>query len=110
VTIQRDATDKTPYYWRAVTYDIIDVKGWRIGPAIQTQRSADSPLLDKMADNPDPVGLRDLSFTVVPDTFRGSIVLSPATPIRVNTRCASRRSGRVATLPGPIARAARPMG
>jgi transglutaminase-like putative cysteine protease len=85
VTIQRDATDKTPYYWRAVTYDIIDVKGWRIGPAIQTQRSADSPLLDKMADNPDPVGLRDLSFTVVPDTFRGSIVLSPATPIRVNT-------------------------
>jgi transglutaminase-like putative cysteine protease len=85
VTIQRDATDKTPYYWRAATYDIIDVKGWRIGPAIQTQRSANSPLLDKMADNPDAVGLRDLSFTVVPDSFHGSIVLSPATPIRVNT-------------------------
>lgn len=85
VTIQRNATDKTAYYWRAATYDIIDVKGWRIGPSIQTQRSANSSLLDKMADNPVAVGLQDLTFKVVPDTFRGSIVLSPATPIRVDT-------------------------
>jgi transglutaminase-like putative cysteine protease len=84
VTIQRDATDKTAYYWRAATYDIIDIKGWRIGPSIQTQRAANSPLLDQMADNPDAVGQRALDFTVVPDTFRGSIVLSPATPTRVN--------------------------
>ena len=85
VTVQRDATDKTAYYWRAVTYDIIDVKGWRIGPSIQTQRAANSPLLDQMADNPSAVGQHALDFTVVPDTFRSSIVLSPATPTKVNT-------------------------
>ena len=84
VTIQRDATDKTAYYWRAITYDIIDVKGWRMGPSIQTQRAANSSLLDQMADNPDAVGQRALDFTVVPDTFKSSIVLSPATPTHVN--------------------------
>ena len=85
VTIQRDATDKTAYYWRAATYDIIDVKGWRIGASIQTQRAANSPLLDQMADNPDAVGQRAVDFTVVPASFRGSIVLSPATPTKVDT-------------------------
>jgi len=85
VTISRDATDKNNYYWRAATYDIIDVRGWRIGPSVQTERAPNSALLDQMADNPDPVGQQDLRFTVIPDTFRGSVVLSPATPIHVDT-------------------------
>src|SRR5262245_22097868 len=84
VTIQRNATDKTNYYWRAVTYDIIDIKGWRIGPTVQTQRPSNSHLLEKMADDVDPVGRQALNFTVIPDAFRGSLVLSPETPASIN--------------------------
>ena len=84
VTIKLNASDKNAYYWRAATYDIIEARGWRIGQSVQTERSAGSSLLDTMADNPDPVGMQSLDFTVTPDTFHSSIILSPATPINVD--------------------------
>ena len=38
MTIQRDPKDTTEYYWRAYTYDRIDLKGWALTKACRDRR------------------------------------------------------------------------
>ena len=102
VTIHRDPTDKGVYYWRAVTYDEIDLKGWSQTDSTTIVRPAGSSIFDKMADDPVPKGLHSFTFTVVPADagFHGSTILSPGTPTQVqeSSRLTTVGAGFYATL------------
>jgi transglutaminase-like putative cysteine protease len=99
VTIQRPPADKTDYYWRAVTYDLIELTGWRIGTTTTVPREPNFPLLDGLADNVGELGHQELTMTIVPQDFGGSTILAPQTPISVDepTRISVVGSGYFAT-------------
>jgi transglutaminase-like putative cysteine protease len=81
LTIQRDPSDKTEYYWRAVTYDRIDLTGASLTKGAEFDVGAGQPILDGLAEAPDPTGLHSFSFTVTPGKFRLPTMVSPATPV-----------------------------
>ena len=85
MTIQRqDPTDKGRYYWRAVTYDQIDLKGWTQTNSTTIVRQPDTQLFEGLADAVDPAGLHSFTFTVTPGDFHGPTIVSPGTPVEVN--------------------------
>jgi transglutaminase-like putative cysteine protease len=85
VTIQRqDATDTGRYYWRAVTYDQIGLKGWTQTDPTTIVRQPGAHLFDGLADAVDPARLHRFTFTVTPREFRDPTILSPGTPVEVN--------------------------
>jgi transglutaminase-like putative cysteine protease len=85
VTIQRDPTDKEDYYWRVATYDVIGVGGWKMSGTTTEDRPAGQRTLQGKADDVlDTTGLKSVTFTVIPGRFTDKLVISPATPIRVD--------------------------
>ena len=86
LTVQLSPQDDAAYYWRAVTYDQIDLNGWSMSNTSTVDRAADGPLLTGYADNVAPDGRKELSFSVTPGDFHGSTILSPATPVKVDER------------------------
>ena len=54
VTIRRNPTDNGVYYWRAWTYDKIDLNGWDQTTSTSTEIPADTPIFDQRADDVDP--------------------------------------------------------
>jgi transglutaminase-like putative cysteine protease len=85
VTIQRDPSDKEDYYWRVATYDVIGVTGWKMSNTTTEDRPAGQRLLGGKADDiVDSNGLLSVKFTVIPDTFRDKLMISPATPMQVD--------------------------
>ena len=83
LTIHRDPTDKTPYYWRAVVYDQIDLKGWSQSDSTTVVLPAQAPIFQGLADDPVSTGLRPFTFTVSPVDFRLPTIVSPGTPVEV---------------------------
>jgi transglutaminase-like putative cysteine protease len=84
MTIQRqDRTDTGRYYWRAVTYDQIDLNSWTETNSTTIVRQPDTQLFAGLADAVDPVGLHSFTFTVTPGEFNGPTILSPGTPVEV---------------------------
>lgn len=85
-TVQRPPPDREDYYWRAVTYDRIELTGWSMSSTSSVNRAADAPLLDGLAENVVAEGRRELAVTITPEDFSGSTILSPQTPISVNSQ------------------------
>ena len=57
MTIERhDPTDEGRYYWRAVTYDHIDLKGWTETNPTTIVRQPDTQLFEGLADASIPRG------------------------------------------------------
>jgi hypothetical protein len=84
VTIRRNPTDNGTYYWRARTYDKIDLNGWdQTAPAL-ADLPPESRILDQRADDVPPAGHHSFTFTVTPGEFRAATILSPQTPISVD--------------------------
>lgn len=100
VTIQRPPPDKADYYWRAVTYDRIELTGWSMTDTSTVVRGPSSSLLEGLADNVPAEGRREMAVTITPEDFNGSTILSPATPISVDepTRVTVLGSGYFATI------------
>ena len=100
VTIQRPPSDKEDYYWRAVTYDRIELTGWSISDTSTVVRGPSAKLLEGLPDDVAADGHRELDVTVTPEDFNGSTILSPATPIGVDetTRLTVLGSGYFATI------------
>ncbi|MFL5674641.1 MAG: DUF3488 and DUF4129 domain-containing transglutaminase family protein [Chloroflexota bacterium] len=100
LTITRNPTDKTHYYWRAVAYDKIDPRGWSISTTATTDRATDAPLLAGLADDVDPKTRQTFNFTVSPEKFGQATIISPATPVSVNqpTKVQTVGTGRFALL------------
>ena len=88
LTVQLSPQDSADYYWRAATYDRIDPNGWSMSNTSTVGQPAGAPLLEGLADDVAPEGRKSLTFTVTPVDFRGSTILSPAMPVKVeeNTR------------------------
>jgi transglutaminase-like putative cysteine protease len=84
LTISRDPTDKTNYYWRARTYDRIDLTGWGTTPTTTITRGRGEALLARQAEDVVPEGRQKLDFTVTPAKFTRSTILSPQTPATVS--------------------------
>jgi transglutaminase-like putative cysteine protease len=84
VTIARNPADKTHYYWRAVTYDQIDLKGWSQTDTTTAVIPAAGRIEDQLADDVDRTARRSVTFTVSPEDFRATTILSPATPNEIN--------------------------
>jgi transglutaminase-like putative cysteine protease len=100
VTIQRPPPDREDYYWRAVTYDRIELTGWSMSNTSEIGREASAALLEGLADNVPAEGRRELAVTITPEDFSGSTVLSPQTPISISapTRVTVLGSGYLATV------------
>ena len=84
VTIRRNPTDDGIYYWRARTHDRIDLTGWSTSTSTSTDVPTDTSIFDQRADDVDPEGRHSFTFTVTPNSFNGSTMLSPQTPISVD--------------------------
>jgi transglutaminase-like putative cysteine protease len=100
VTIQRPPPDKNDYYWRAFTYDRIELSGWSLSDASTIVRDASTPILEGMPDDVPAEGHAELAVSVTPGDFNGSTVLSPATPVTLDeaTRVTVLGSGYLATV------------
>jgi hypothetical protein len=72
------------YYWRARTYDKIDLNGWGQTAPSSVDLPPDARILDQQADDVPADGRHSFTFTVVPGEFRAATVLSPQTPISVD--------------------------
>ena len=83
-TVQRPARDEGIYYWRAWTYDRIDLTSWGTTPTTTIERRANDPVLKDLADAVPFEGHHQVTFTITPDTFRDPWVLSPQTPQSVS--------------------------
>ena len=84
-TVQREPGDDGAYYWRAMTYDRLDLHGASVtGATNPIDRPAGAPILEGMADDPPRTGTRRITFTVIPGGFTQSTIVSPATPIEVD--------------------------
>jgi Transglutaminase-like superfamily len=84
VTIRRNPTDDGVYYWRAWTYDKLDLNGWDQTTSTSVDIAADAPIFDQRADDVDPRGRHSFTFTVTPGEYRASTILSPQTPVSVD--------------------------
>ena len=84
VTIRRNPTDDGVYYWRARTYDKIDLNGWGQTTPSSVDLPPDARILDQRADDVPPDGHHSFTFTVTPGEFRSATILSPQTPINVD--------------------------
>jgi hypothetical protein len=84
LTVQRDPGDDGAHYWRAVTYDRLDLRGFSTGAANPIDRPAGARILEGQADDPPGTGTRRITFTIIPDGFTPSTIVSPATPIEVD--------------------------
>ncbi|HEX5147844.1 MAG TPA: transglutaminase domain-containing protein, partial [Candidatus Limnocylindrales bacterium] len=100
VTIQRPPPDKTDYYWRAVTYDRLELTGWSMSSATTVVRGPDTTMLEGMPDDVPTEGRKELAVTITPADFNGSTILSPATPTSVDeqTRLTVLGTGYFATV------------
>ena len=94
LTIQLSPGDDTEYYWRAATYDRIDLTGWSVTNLTTVERGASDGLLTGYADDVAPDGRAELHFTVIPADFSGSTILSPATPAKVDEATRLQVTGR----------------
>ena len=83
-TIRRDTTDDGDHYWRAVTYDRLDLRGYSSSAMTIVDRPAGTRILDGRADDARDIGVRSVTFTVIPGSLSGSTIVSPATPIKVD--------------------------
>jgi len=84
LTVLREPGDDGAYYWRAVTYDQLDLRGYSTGATSLIDRPAGARILEGKADDPPPTGARRITFTVIPGGFTQSTIVSPATPIEVD--------------------------
>ena len=100
VTIQRPPPDRTDYYWRAITYDRLELTGWSTSATSTVARDPSAPLLEGLADDVPSEGRQELAVTVTPEDFGGPTILSPDAPIGINqpTRVSVLGSGWFATL------------
>ncbi len=100
VTIQRTPTNRTDYYWRAYTYDRIELTAWDISATSSISRAPSDALLEGLADDVPTEGRLELAVTVTPEDFSGPTVLSPDAPIGVDqaTRLSVLGSGYLATI------------
>ncbi len=100
VTIQRPPPDTGDYYWRAVTYDRLELTGWSLSDTSSLVREPSAALLEGLPDDVGSAGRRELTVTVTPGDFRGSTILAPQTPLGVDepTRLTVLASGYFASL------------
>jgi transglutaminase-like putative cysteine protease len=84
-TVRWEPGEDGAYYWRAVTYDRLDLRGASVTGATDTiDRPAGAPILEGNADDPPRTGTQRITFTVIPGGFTESTIVSPATPIEVD--------------------------
>ncbi len=67
-----------------MTYDRLDLRGYRTSATSAIDRPAGAPILEGKADDPLRTGTRRITFTVIPGGFTASTIVSPATPIEVD--------------------------
>jgi len=80
-TIQFPSPETREFYWRAVTFDRFELTGWSRSPVTEETRPGGEQLLTEAhADWVGEEGRREVRFTVIPENFRGSTVLSPQMP------------------------------
>jgi hypothetical protein len=84
LSIKRPVGDGRPYYWRAIAYDRADKFGWGWTGSDRIQRPAGEELLVGSLDAPAKEGSVEVTFTITPKAYRGSYVLSPLTPIKID--------------------------
>jgi transglutaminase-like putative cysteine protease len=78
------STLKLPY-WRAATYDTFDLTAWTMSDDVRSiPVDRDQPLLEGTAELPDESLVEPITFTIRPDTYRESLILSPASPMLVD--------------------------
>ena len=72
-------------YWRAAVYDEFDLTAWQQTVAAGYDVAVGEEVLSASADKVAEAGRRAVTFKVTPTDFRGSSILSPQSPQRIDT-------------------------
>jgi transglutaminase-like putative cysteine protease len=83
-SVQFSEPEDEHLYWRAAVYDEYDVTAWRQSVTAGFDVPAQEQVLQGTSDAVREDGRRAVTFTVVPDDFRASTVLSPQGPAKVS--------------------------
>jgi transglutaminase-like putative cysteine protease len=84
-TVQFASPEDEHLYWRASVYDQYDLTAWRQSVSAGFDVAPDDDVLGDTAEAVTEAGRRPVTFTVVPDSFRASTIVSPQALSRVDT-------------------------
>jgi len=73
-------------YWRAAVYDTFGQTAWSQTVAAGYDVAAGAEVLSESADKVADAGRRAITFRVTPTDFRGSSILSPQSPSKIDTQ------------------------
>jgi transglutaminase-like putative cysteine protease len=85
-TVQFASPEDEPLYWRAAVFDDFDLTAWRQTIRAAYDVEAGEDVLGDTAEAVTEAGRRAVTFTVTPEDFRATAILSPQSPAQVNTR------------------------
>jgi transglutaminase-like putative cysteine protease len=85
-TVQFASPEDEHLYWRAAVYDTFDVTAWRQSVQAGFDVPVGEEVLRTTADAVDEAGRRAVTFRILPEEYRGPIVLSPQSPSQVDTQ------------------------
>jgi transglutaminase-like putative cysteine protease len=74
-----------PLYWRAAVYDAFDLTAWRQSVSGGYDVEAGEDVLGDTAERVTEADRRAVTFTVTPEEFRATAILSPQSPAQVDT-------------------------
>ena len=83
-SVQFSSPEDEHLYWRAAVYDQYDLTAWRQSVTAWFDVAAGDDVLNRTADAVTEAGRRAVTFTVVPEDFRASTILSPQEPSEVS--------------------------
>ena len=84
MTIERDPSDDRAFYWRGAVYDRIEAHGFSLSRPTTVLLVAGASLPEGTTEGLDRPNLRPFTFTVVPRTSTGRLVVSPGTILTVD--------------------------
>ena len=84
-SVQFASPEEEHLYWRASVYDRFELTSWRQSVTDRLDVPAGGDVLSDTADAVTEAGRRPITFTVVPNDFRASAIVSPQALSQVDT-------------------------
>lgn len=84
-SVQFASAGNEPLYWRAVVYDDFALTSWRQSVTGGYDVEAGEDVLGDTAEAVSEDGRRAVTFTVTPESFRATAIVSPQSPAQVDT-------------------------
>ena len=84
-SVQFEKPEDENLYWRAAVYDTFELTAWKRTVAAGYDVPATEAVLDASADRVAEAGRRAVTFRVFPTDYRASAIVSPQSPVALDT-------------------------